>query len=172
MLVFVTGGSGSGKSAFAEGRIVQSGLARRIYIAAMKPQGADAAARIARHRAQRAGKGFETRERFLDLAGLDVPQGCAVLLEDLTNLFANEWFDAGREGAAARALDGLARLEGAAALTVVVGNDLFSDGMEYDGETQAYLTALAALNRETAARADAVYEVVCGIPIRRKGRLQ
>ncbi len=165
MLIFVYGGSGSGKSAFAERLIVESGAARRIYLATMEPYGEEAGERIARHRALRAGKGFETVERPSDLAGLPFPPECAVLLEDLTNLFANEWFGVGRGGAAARVRAGLERLASASVLAVVVGNDLFSGGAVYDGETEAFLAALAALHRELAARAGQVYEVVCGIPI-------
>ena len=37
MVTLVTGGSGSGKSAFAEQEIVRLGKRRRIYIATMKP---------------------------------------------------------------------------------------------------------------------------------------
>ncbi len=169
MTVFVIGGSGSGKSEFAEGLIVRSGLTRRVYIATMEPYGEDAAARIARHRALRKGKGFETLECYRNMAELDMPQGGAALLEDLTNLFANEWFGAGRDGAAERVLSGLAHLEETAGLAVIVGNDIFSDGITYDWDTECYLNALAALHRAAAARAGAVYEVVCGIPIRHKG---
>ncbi len=169
MLVFVIGGSGSGKSEYAEGLVVKSGLGRRVYIATMEPQGGDAPARIARHRVLRAGKGFETLERCQDLAGLEIPAGCGALLEDLTNLFANEWFGLGKETAAERVMRGLGRLEEAAALTVVVGNDVFSDGICYGRETAEYLCALASLHRTVAAQAGAVYEVVCGIPICRKG---
>ena len=165
MLLFVLGGSGSGKSAWAEGRIVQSGISRRAYIATMEPFGAEGQARIARHRAMRAGKGFTTLERTTDLAGLPVEPGCAALLEDLPNLFANEWFTVSREGAADRVLAGIRRLRDAAELTVVVGNDLFGDGLDYDGDTRTYLLALADLHRRLAAEADGVYEVVCGIPI-------
>ena len=168
MLIFVSGGSGSGKSAFAEELIVRGGLDRRVYIATMEPFGEEGQRRIARHRRLRAGKGFVTTERPRDLAGLPLPPGCAALLEDLTNLFANEWFGGERDGAAGRVLAGLDRLASAAALAVVVGNDLFSDGMDYDPETLAYLRALADLNRAAAARAEQVWEVVCGIPIRHK----
>ena len=165
MLIYVSGGSGSGKSAWAESCIVSSGLSRRLYIATMDPSGSEGQARVARHRAMRAGKGFETREQPANLAALPVPAGCAALLEDLTNLFANEWFAVSPEGAADRVLAGIRRLRDAAALTVVVGNDLFSDGLPYDGETLRYLRALAEVNRAAAALADGVYEVVCGIPI-------
>ena len=58
---------------------------------------------------------------------------------------------------------------GQAGLLVVVTNELFSDGMDYDPDTLAYLDVLARLNRAVAARADGVYEVVCGIPVAWKG---
>lgn len=169
MLVFVYGGSGSGKSEYAEGLVVESGLERRLYIATMEPFGEEAAARIKRHRALRAGKGFETVECPRDLGSLTVPPGSAALLEDLTNLLANEWFGGARSGASERVLDGLERLAGQAALTVVVANDLFGDGVAYDPETEEYLNVLAEVHREAAARADRVYEVVCGIPVVWKG---
>ena len=169
MLILVYGGAGSGKSEYAERLIVESGLARRTYIATMEPYGEAAAARIARHRKLRADKEFETVECFRGLAALSLPQGGAALLEDLTNLLANEWFGGERAGAAQRVLDGLARLPEAAALAVVVANDLFTGGLTYDPETEAFLEALYAVHRAVAARADAVYEVVCGIPLRWKG---
>ena len=104
-LLFVTGGSGSGKSAFAERQVVESGLIKRIYLATMQPFGEEGARRIRRHREMRKGKDFLTAERPTDLAGLDVPEGSAVLLEDLTNLFANEWFSVSPEGARERKLE-------------------------------------------------------------------
>lgn len=165
MLLFINGGSGSGKSAYAEDRVTASGIARRAYIATMEPFGEEGQARIARHRRMRAGKGFTTLECPRSLGDLPVPGGCAALLEDLTNLFANEWFGVSREGAAERVLRGLAHLQSTASLTVVVGNDLFADGLPYDAETLCYLRALADLHQRVAAMADEVYEVVCGIPI-------
>ena len=165
MLLFITGGSGSGKSAYAEDRITASGIACRAYIATMEPFGAEGQARIARHRKMRAGKGFETLECPRELADLPVPDGCAALLEDLTNLFANEWFTVSRAGAADRVMAGISRLRDTAALTVVVGNDLFADGMDYGADTKTYLAALADLHCRLAAEADGVYEVICGIPI-------
>ena len=118
----------------------------------------------------RAGKGFATVECPVNLAGAVLPAGCAALLEDLSNLTANEFFGPqGREGAFDRVLSGVERAAEQAALLVVVTNELFSDGMDYDPETLAYLDVLARLNRAVARRADRVYEVVCGIPIAWKG---
>ena len=92
MLILVSGGASSGKSAFAEELIVRSGLKERIYLATMQVWDKESERRVERHRAMRAGKGFATLERPLDLAGLPLPPGSAVLLEDLTNLTANEYF--------------------------------------------------------------------------------
>ena len=169
MLILVSGGSGSGKSAFAEELIVSSGLETKIYVATMQVWDAEGQARVDRHRAMRAGKGFATLECPVHLEGADVPAGCALLLEDLTNLAANEWFGGDRSGAEERVLSGLSKLKDHTALTVVVANELFSDGIEYDKETADYLACLARLNRAVAARADQVYEVVCGIPVCWKG---
>ena len=160
MLILVSGGSASGKSEFAEGLVTASGLETRAYLATMQVWDAESERRVERHRRMRAGKGFATVECPVNLA----------LLEDLSNLTANEFFGPqGREGAFGRVLSGVERAAEQAALLVVVTNELFSDGMDYDPETLAYLDVLARLNRAVARRADRVYEVVCGIPIAWKG---
>ena len=92
MLVVVTGGSGSGKSAFAEETILSLGEARRIYIATMQAFDEESHRRIRRHRHMRAGKGFETIERYTELDELLIPKDCVVLLECMSNLVANEMF--------------------------------------------------------------------------------
>ena len=169
MLILVSGGSGSGKSQFAEDLSVR-GPAPRVYIATMQIWDTESEKRVARHRAMRSGKGFATLERPTDLAGAEVPSNATVLLEDLSNLTANEWFSPqGAQGAAARVLAGVDRLNAAAGRLIIVTNELFSDGMDYGEETAAYLAGLAGLNRAIARRADAVYEVVCGIPVCHKG---
>lgn len=170
MLILVSGGSASGKSRFAEGLMTQSGIPDRVYAATMRVLDGESAVRVARHRDMRAGKGFATLE--LPEAGTDVslPPHCAVLLEDLPNLTANEWFGpVGRAGAEARILAALDALDRASALLVVVTGELTRDGNAYDPDTTAYLNCLTRLGRALAAKADAVYEVVCGVPIRWKG---
>ena len=53
-------------------------------------------------------------------------------------------------------------------LLVVVTDEVFSDGMRYDPETTRYLEQLGALNVSAARYAEEVWEVICGIPVRRK----
>ena len=84
MLILVTGGAASGKSAHAERLLCASAAGARLYLATMQPFGAAAETRIARHRALRRDKGFETVERPLGLAGLELPRRYdGILLEDL-----------------------------------------------------------------------------------------
>lgn len=168
MFTLVIGGAASGKSEYAEGLILASPHKPRYYIATMEPFGPEGQARIARHRELRRGKGFETVERYTDLAALRLPRRGAVLLECLGNLTANELYSPGGagtvEGAVSAVAGGVEALLPQCADLVVVGNEVCSGGRNYAGDTDSYLRALAAVNRLLAQRADRVCEVVCGIP--------
>ena len=70
MLELVTGGSGSGKSAYAESRICEwnrQDPKPLFYIATMYPYGEETEKKIERHRMLRKGKGFETLEWYTGL---------------------------------------------------------------------------------------------------------
>lgn len=165
MTVLVIGGAASGKSEYAENLLCRlSGDAPKVYIATMEPHGAEAAARIAKHRQARSGKGFMTLERFTNLSGLRVPDGSAVLLEDLGNLCANEMFSPCGSRDGAEILRGVYALREQCSHVVIVSNEIFCGGTAYTAETLQYLRTLARLHREIAATADGVCEVVCGIP--------
>ena len=88
MMILLTGGSACGKSAYAEELCCRSPLPR-YYLAAMKPYGREGGRKIKRHRALRAGKGFETIERYTDYENLRLPRRGAALLECIANLTAN-----------------------------------------------------------------------------------
>ena len=166
MMVLVMGGSGSGKSAWAEGEIQRSGLTKRYYIATMRAFDPESQKRIARHRAQRASLGFETLEQPQNLGELRLEGPCAALVEDLPNLLANEMFGGGDPG---RILPGLESLARQCALLVVVTGNVFSDGVDYGETTQAYMRWLADIGNRLARQADRVVEVVYSIPVPVKG---
>ena len=169
MLTLVIGGAGSGKSALAEALVLKT-PGKRVYLATMTASDPESLARIRRHREAREGKGFTTLERGQDLAGAEIPGGANVLLEDLSNLLANEMFSPAGGGPES-VRRGLSALTERCANLTVVSNEIFSGGGEYAGETLAYLKNLALLNRELAERADLVIEVICGLPHVLKGRL-
>ena len=181
MIVTVTGGSGSGKSVYAENWLIRQGSREAcgkekpfLYIATMRPFGQESRQKILRHRNQRAGKGFATLEQPLDLDQIQLPAGCAVLLECLSNLTANEYFREDRRepdpvcwGRATeeRILAGICRLAECAAEVTVVTDDVFSGGLSYGGETEEYMKVLGNVNRRLAEFAGEVTEVVFGIPV-------
>ena len=181
-LLLITGGSGSGKSAYAErtllSRMPPEGGGRAVYLATMENTGPEAAARVARHRAMRArhgeaaGRTFVTLEQPVDLGGAAVLPGDFVLVEDLGNLLANELWSpagAGGGGAEARILSGVKALMERAALLAVVSVDIFAGGDGYAPEILDYIRTLGRLHRTLAALAEESAEVVCGIPLAGKG---
>ena len=90
-----------------------------------------------------------------------------------TDLTANEMFEP--EGAGDNTVEevqaGVDALRERCAHLVIVTNDIFSDGITYDEITGLYQERLGIINQNIAAEADAVTEVVCGIPLqlKRKG---
>lgn len=170
MLHIITGGSGSGKSEYAENQVVQAGEGRRIYVATMIPCGAEGRQRVERHRKLREKKNFETVECYKNLSGLTLPGDSIVLLECMSNLVANEIFEP--EGAGKDAADavcrGVRRLESQVRRLYIVTNEVFSDGITYDPDTMAYLSCLGRVNQALAAMADRITEVVYGIPVQLK----
>ena len=170
MMTVVTGGSGSGKSAFAEDKIVSFGPEKRIYIATMHPYDEESHKRVARHRKMRAGKGFETVECYTGLKNLDFPENAVVLLECMSNLVANEMYDpsGAGENAEESILAGIHKLQKVSDDLVVVTNEVFSDSMTDNPEMEKYLKLLGNINLRMGEMADLVTEVVYGIPDERK----
>ena len=154
MLTLVIGGAASGKSAFAESLCLRAPLPR-TYLATMQVWDAECAARVAKHRAMRAEKQFDTVECSLHLARLTLPRCGTVLLEDLGNLAANELYapDGAGKNAAAAILRGIENIAQQCENLILVSNEVFSGGADYAGDTDRYLRTLAAVNNAAAARA-------------------
>lgn len=113
MLYIVTGGSGSGKSEFAEKLTLSlksedginagidvgtdSGLGGKLwYVATMKPLAHDEEMdkKILRHQNMRAGKGFDTIECYENIGSLWLRDVDTALIECMSNLLANEMYGA------------------------------------------------------------------------------
>ena len=170
MLHVITGGSGSGKSAFAEQQVLNAGEKKRIYIATMIPYGEDGRQRVERHRELRKEKQFETMECYKQLAALQIPEHSVVLLECMSNLVANEIFesDGAHEHTVEAVMEGIRHLLNHVDQLIIVTNEIFSDGISYDSEMQNYLQALGTVNQRMAELADQVTEIVYGIPVKIK----
>ena len=172
MMHLITGGSGSGKSAYAEEQILAMQGDCRIYIATMDPYDEESHRRIQRHRRMRAEKNFTTIECYRDLETVELPEGADVLLECMSNLLANEMYseDGAKERAVEEILQGIHMLQKQAAHLVLVTNEVFSDGIVYDPDTIQYQKQLAKINQVLAAEADEVTEVIYGIPWKLKAK--
>ena len=104
MITLITGGSGSGKSAYAEKYIChasnEKGFKKKYYIATMQVFDDEGQRKIDRHRRLRAGKGFITIEQPRDIKDAvsklqsesSLKTGRLALLECMSNLVANEMF--------------------------------------------------------------------------------
>ena len=171
MMHLITGGSGSGKSAYAEQQVMEAGEKKRIYVATMMPYGEEGKMRVKRHREMRKEKQFETIESPIRLDKIRIPNRGIVLREDLGNLTANELYDPKGAGVntAKAVLHGVEILYKQCEHLIVVGNEVFSGGAAYADETDLYLKVLAQIQNGIAARADLVCRVVCGITVYYKG---
>lgn len=181
MFHVVTGGSGSGKSAYAEETICmlkeRTNSRYLYYIATMVPYGKEAEERIWRHRQMRQGKGFESIECFTNLDGLvqiderlsqeATADGVCVLLECMSNLAANElYLDTGaKERTVEVILQGIQHLQERCRGLVVVTNEVFSELSPKTEEMQKYLQVMGRINCQMVKMADRATEVVYGIPV-------
>ena len=96
MMTLIIGGSGSGKSVYAEDYMVSiSEDRKKYYIATMQIYDEEGKRKVERHRMLRGGKGFSTIEQPVDIGKaaekLEAEDRTA-LLECVSNLTANEMF--------------------------------------------------------------------------------
>ena len=187
MIYLVTGGSGSGKSEYAEHLVMSSGCPVRYYVATMTVYGEEGKAKVLGHRELRRGKGFGTVECPVNvdtaLSGIssnqeeDAPEDAALLLECVSNLAANEMFADSVEELGNAAINRLAGKLAGDILSlaprvrdmVIVTNEVASDGITYNPGTDQYIRLMGLVNRRLGACSHQVVEVVYGIPVVWKG---
>lgn len=168
MMYFVYGGSASGKSEYAENLLLSiKGDRKAYYIATMKTFGTEGEERVRKHRKLREGKGFITIECPKALDKIKLPEEDVVaILEDVSNLAANMFFEDGSN--ADDMVEQIFALNDKCAELVVVGNNIFEDGCDYDEQTLKYIETVAELNTLIAANAVSVEEIVCSLVVKIK----
>ena len=193
MMVLVVGGSGSGKSSYAEKVTVslaqesvkeitksentslsdfKLNIAKKYYLATMQVFDDEGRKKVERHRNLRSGKGFFTIEQPTRISGAleKMEDGDrTVLLECISNLTANEMFSEKKAMTEIQVTENVIRdikmLKEQTNHLVVVSNNVFEDGITYDETTTKYIRAMGKINQKLAALADRVVEVVAGIPV-------
>lgn len=164
-LILISGSNGSGKSLFAE-QLIAKTSGKRYYIATMKAQTEDNVQRIHKHRLQREHLNFETLEVPFQVGSIDLAKDSVVLLEDVSNLWANAMFEhhVKTEAVMEEIRHLLSRCETLVAVTI---SGLCDEG--YDEETSAYIQGLNQLNQQLFALADSVYSMKDQQPVCLKG---
>lgn len=183
MLYVITGGSGSGKSEYAEKLATHlKGDETLHYVATMYPyDDAETRERIAKHRAMRKDKGFITLEKPLAIGELKANKDIKnILLECMSNLVANEMYnengkvgfdETSKNKCDEHIIEPILNISTAVDNMIIVTNEVFSDGNTYDESTEKYVELLGYINQRLSKKADGVIEVFCGIPIAIKGDL-
>ena len=177
MMTLIIGGSGSGKSAFAEQYIGKIAEGRpKYYIATMKVYDEEGKRKVEKHRMQRQGKEFWTVECPVDIerAAKNIENKKSVtLLECMSNLVANEMFTEqgirSKDEVVLKVLRGIRALNHQVEELVIVTNNVSEEGTNYDKDTIDYICSLGEINTLLAREAERVAEVVVGIPIWMKG---
>ena len=166
--VLVLGGARSGKSAFAEGLVAETGLSRH-YIATGRAWDEEMRQRIAKHREDR-GKGWETHEEPLALAEriADVArEDRAVLIDCLTLWVTNLMLE---ERDIAREFEGLLRtVKDAPGRLVFVSNEVGLGIVPENRMAREFRDHAGRLHQKVAALVPEVYFVAAGLPLKMKG---
>lgn len=91
----------------------------------------------------------------------------------MSNLVANEMYMENKEDKdiVLKIINEVKRLKNISDDIVIVTNEIFSDGIEYDKETEKYINNLGKINKELGQLAEQVIEVVYTIPIYIKGEV-
>jgi adenosylcobinamide kinase/adenosylcobinamide-phosphate guanylyltransferase len=166
-LTLVLGGARSGKSAYAEQLVMDSGC-EPVYVATAEPLDDEMAVRVAEHRARRGGA-WRTVEEAVDLVGVlrrECGEGRAVLVDCLTlwltNLMVKE---RAVEAETARLVRALPVLPGR---LVLVSNEVGQGVVPTSGMARAFVDRAGRLHQRIAQVANAVVFMTAGLPQRLK----
>jgi adenosylcobinamide kinase/adenosylcobinamide-phosphate guanylyltransferase len=167
MLYFITGGARSGKSSF--GQTLALELSNNpIYLATSRIWDDDHRARIARHKADRDDRWTNIEEeKYLSRHNFEDQ---TVLVECVTLWLNNFFVDNGNdvEQSLTEAKSEFLKLTGQNANFIIISNEL-GMGVHAESEAGRKFTDLQGwMNQFIAAKADEVYLMVSGIPVKVK----
>lgn len=178
-IVFVTGGSRSGKSAFAK-RLAESAGDRVVYLATAQPLDDEMRERIKRHRAERPDR-WRTVEEPLDLAGalLRVGGEADAVVVDCIGLWISNLLTGGSDAsravplseddAAGLAAESVSAAKSTGACVIFVSNEVGLGIVPEDAISRAFRDALGRVNQVLAEASDEAYFLVSGkaIPLKK-----
>ena len=170
-LILITGGSRSGKSAFAQQMAEQIG-GRKIFIATCPHTDPEMDERIRRHQQDRQGRDWQTIEEPIELAGQlrSCPDDTTILVDCLTLWINNLMYAAEQqnrvltEDQAAEAAQQLAEIASTCTGTVILVTNEVGSGIVPDNAlARRYRDLVGRCNQVIAQVSDQVFLVTCGI---------
>ena len=169
MRELILGGARSGKSALAQRRAGESGLAV-TYVATATAGDAEMAERIAQHRADRPAQWALVEEpRALGEVVRDhAGAGCCLLVDCLTLWLAN-LLGAGEADFERQRADFLAALDEAAGTVILVSNEVGQGVVPADPLSRRFVDEAGRLHQAVAARCERATLVTAGLPMPLKG---
>lgn len=152
MFTLILGCNNSGKSSYAESIISSLNGTKRYYIATMIPYGEEGKNRVLKHLKMRADLNMKTIEtpyfNHLD----EIEDGSDVLLEDISNLVANRFFDE-ELSSCDTIVEEICKLNNRVSNLIVVSiSGIVAKG--YDSDTINYINKLNEINSELEHLAD------------------
>lgn len=176
MIIFVVGGSKSGKSAYGEvcAKSLSDNKGKLYYLATMKPYDLEDIKRIENHVESRKEYCFETIEKEKDISEITnmLLKEDTLLLDSITSLATNEMFDLNiyNENISSKITNAIEEISLRVKNIVIVSDYVFSDSIIYDSYTENFKKELGLINCNIAKIADVVVEAVYGNLIVHKGR--
>ena len=172
MIIYIYGGVASGKSEYAE-ELISKMFDNKIYLATMENIGNVSKKRIDKPLVQREGKGFTTIEEPRNIMNIYIDLKSNILLEDLTNLLANNIFYEGvlrinYKKITEFIFSDIIALEKRCNALFIVGNDIFSTNRNISVELDIFLQCLYFLHNKLCDLSKQVIEVIYGLPCYRR----
>jgi adenosylcobinamide kinase/adenosylcobinamide-phosphate guanylyltransferase len=166
--VLVLGGARSGKSAFAERLVAETGLSRH-YIATGRAFDDEMRERIATHRKDR-GDGWQTHEEPVALAACirDVARADRAVLVDCLTLWVTNLMLEERD-IAAECSSLLEALRQAPGRIVLVSNEVGLGIVPENRMAREFRDHAGRLHQKVAALVPEVYFIAAGLPLKMKG---
>ncbi len=172
-MILITGGSRSGKSGYAQ-RLAESLAEKKLFIATCPVLDPELRARVDRHRADRAGRCWDTIEEQTELASVlrDRPNYPVILIDCLTLWINNRMYHAEQAGVtlteeaiAAASLEVVAACRATAATVILVTNEVGMGVIPDNAPARLFRDLSGRCNQIIAAAAEEVFLLVSGLPL-------
>lgn len=179
MRILITGGVKNGKTSLAQKLCCMLGSQNnRVYFATMIPHDSEDRLRICKHVEDRKNLNFQTVECGTDILNAKylISSDSNVLFDSLTSVLSNEMFFQSSDGffsvnhlSHKKIVSDIIELSSWCSNFIVVSDGIYYDSLIYEELTEEYRRGLAYCEKELSIFFDIVIEMVCGIPVLRKG---